>query len=99
MGTGQVSPNIEAIREDTPPKLRKLVLDCIQYQRDNRPLFQHVLAEIDGLQKMLPKTHRSLSEPILYRPGITSELLGSTAGSGGPAEVATAPTKQPSVLA
>merc|ERR1719334_2769516 len=54
VGTGQVSPNMEAIRSDTPTALRKLVVDCIQYGRDNRPVFQHVLSVVEDLMRNLP---------------------------------------------
>ena len=99
VGTGQVSPNMEAIRSDTPPQLRKLVKDCIQYERDKRPVFRHVLSVVEDLMRTLPKTHRSLSEPILNRLGITSDLLGTPATAGDAAAAAVAATPQPSVLA
>jgi len=83
VGTGQVTPNMEAIRADTPSQLRKLVMDCIQYERDKRPLFQYVLGVVEEMMRTLPKIHRSMSEPILNRPGVTSELLGGTSGAEG----------------
>ena len=100
VGSNQVSPNMEAIRSDTPPQLRKLVKDCIQYERDKRPVFRHVLSVVEDLMRTLPKTHRSLSEPILNRLGITSDLLGTPATAGdAAAAAAVAATPQPSVLA
>jgi len=78
-----VTPNMEAIRADTPSQLRKLVMDCIQYERDKRPLFQYVLGVVEEMMRTLPKIHRSMSEPILNRPGVTSELLGGTSGAEG----------------
>ena len=42
VGTGQVNPSMDKIRHDTPPALRRLLLDCIQYNRENRPLFPQV---------------------------------------------------------
>ena len=74
VGTGQVTPNMEAIRADTPSQLRKLVMDCIQYERDKRPLFQYVLGVVEEMMRTLPKIHRSMSEPILNRPGVTSGI-------------------------
>jgi hypothetical protein len=35
-------PNMEGIRPDTPAALRRLVLSCISYDREQRPLFPQV---------------------------------------------------------
>ncbi len=76
VGTGQIMPNMEGIRPDTPAALRRLVLNCINYNREQRPLFPQVLSVVEGLMRSLPKIHRSLSEPILHRSTLQSEELG-----------------------
>ena len=92
VGTGQVVPNMESVRSDTPPALRRLLVNCIQYNRDSRPLFPQVLASVESLMRSLPKIHHSLSEPILHRSNIFSKEL---AGNG--ADVS--PPKTPGVSA
>lgn len=81
VGTGQVMPNMEKTRSDTPKPLQRLMLDCIQHSREKRPLFPQVLNVVEHLMRTMPKIHRSLSEPILNRPVFHSEDLA--AGSGG----------------
>ena len=77
-------PNMEGIRADTPAALRRLVLSCISYDREQRPLFPQVLSVVEGLMRSLPKIHRSLSEPILHRTTLQSEDLGTSSVLGGP---------------
>ena len=67
VGTGQLMPNMEAIRSDTPRPLRRLMIQCIEFEREQRPLFPQILVEIGNLMRTLPTIHRSVSEPILHR--------------------------------
>ena len=83
VGTGQLMPNLEGIRTDTPPPLRRLMLECIRHDREQRPLFPQVLAIVENLMRTLPKIHRSLSEPILHRTTFShSDDLSSATGGG-----------------
>ncbi|CAB4062530.1 BRAF [Lepeophtheirus salmonis] len=77
VGTGQVVPNMSGIRSDTPQALRRLMMNCIQHNRNLRPLFPQVLAVVEGLMRSLPKINRSLSEPILNRSGLQSDELSN----------------------
>ncbi len=73
---------MEKIRSDTPPALRRLLLNCIQYNREGRPLFSHVLAAVENLMRSLPKVSHSQSEPDLYRSNLfTKELAGGECSS------------------
>ncbi len=84
VGKGHVVPNREKIRSDTPPALRRLLENCIQHNRELRPLFPQVLAAVESLMRSLPKIHHSLSEPILHRSNLFSKELGEgTSGGGG----------------
>ena len=73
---------MESTRKDTPPTLRRLMLECIRHEREQRPLFPQVLAIVENLMRTLPKIHRSLSEPILHRTTFSrsDELSGGTGG-------------------
>ena len=83
VGTGQLMPNMERIRKDTPPPLERLMKECIRHDREQRPLFPQVLAIVENLMRTLPKIHRSLSEPILHRTTFShSNELSSAAGGG-----------------
>lgn len=76
-------PNLERIRKDTPQPLRRLLLECIRQDVEQRPLFPQVLAIVENLMRTLPKIHRSLSEPILHRTTFShSEDLTSVTGGG-----------------
>lgn len=63
VGRGYLRPDLEVLRQDTPKALRRLVHDCIKFDRDERPLFRQILASLEGLLRNLPKIHRSASEP------------------------------------
>jgi len=83
VGRGFLKPEVNNLRSDTPKALRRLLTDCIQYNREGRPLFRQVLVSIESLMRSLPKIHRSLSEPILNRTNLHSEELFS-AGCSSP---------------
>ena len=72
---------MEKVRPNCPPALRRLLLNCIQHNREQRPLFPQVLAAVEALMRSLPKIHRSLSEPILHRSNVFSKELGGEPGS------------------
>lgn len=83
VGTAQVMPNLEKIRSDTPPDLRRLLLSCIRYDREDRPLFSHIIAEVEDLMRKLPKISHSQSEPELYRSNLFAKELTGGGGNGG----------------
>lgn len=85
---------MDKIRSDTPQALRRLLNNCIQYQRDLRPLFPQVLAAVESLMRSLPKIHHSLSEPILHRSNLLAKELGDECSSPKTPGVAVAATAQ-----
>jgi len=42
VGKGYLKPDISLARNDTPKALQRLLLDCIKFVVDERPLFHHV---------------------------------------------------------
>ncbi|XP_046854313.1 serine/threonine-protein kinase A-Raf-like [Xenia sp. Carnegie-2017] len=74
VGRGFLRVDLNKIRSDCPKSLKRLLMDCINFHRDERPLFQQILAEMDSLIQSLPKIHRSTSEPVsLNRTRFSSE--------------------------
>lgn len=73
VGRGQLRPDLNCLRSDTPKALRRLVEDCIKLNRDERPLFRQILASLESLLRSLPKIHRSASEPTLNRTRLQSD--------------------------
>lgn len=73
VGRGYLRPNLVNIRSDTPKALKRLLEDCIKFNRDERPLFPQILASLESLVRSLPKIHRSASEPILNRTHLQSD--------------------------
>ena len=69
-----VIPNMEAIKQDTPKALRRLLESCISYNRDERPVFTHILAQVESIMRSIPKISRSNSEPILHRTTFSTEV-------------------------
>ena len=42
VGRGFLRVDLTKIRSDIPKSLKRLLMDCINYHRDERPLFQQV---------------------------------------------------------
>lgn len=73
VGRGYLRPDLEKFRSDAPKALKRLVEDCIKFNRDERPLFRQILVSLEGLVRNLPKIHRSASEPNLHRTSPSSD--------------------------
>ncbi|XP_068718182.1 serine/threonine-protein kinase A-Raf-like isoform X1 [Montipora capricornis] len=70
VGRGYLKPDLSKLRSDIPKSFKKLLIDCIKFNRDERPLFTKVLASLESLIRSMPKIHRSASEPCsLNRAG------------------------------
>ncbi|XP_022104905.1 serine/threonine-protein kinase A-Raf-like isoform X2 [Acanthaster planci] len=67
VGRGYLSPDTNKARNDTPKALKRLIIDCCKMNREERPLFPQILASLEGLARLLPKVHRSHSEPSMNR--------------------------------
>jgi len=44
VGKGYLKPDLCLARSDTPKALQRLLLDCIKFDVEERPLFRHVRA-------------------------------------------------------
>lgn len=73
VGRGFLRPDLNNLRSDTPKALRRLVEDCLKYNREERPLFRQILASLESSHQSLPKIHRSASEPTLNRTQLQSD--------------------------
>lgn len=73
VGRGYLRPDTTHLRSDMPKPIRRLYEDCIKYNRDDRPLFPQILANIESLVRSLPKIHRSASEPTLTRTQLNTD--------------------------
>eukprot|EP00088_Acartia_fossae_P049627 TRINITY_DN5481_c1_g1_i2.p1 TRINITY_DN5481_c1_g1~~TRINITY_DN5481_c1_g1_i2.p1 ORF type:complete len:619 (-),score=58.70 TRINITY_DN5481_c1_g1_i2:498-2117(-) len=84
VGRGYLKPSLDKLRTDTPKALRRLLLECLSYERDDRPNFRQVLVSLENLMSSLPKIHRSLSEPILNRTNLHNDELFVGEGCSSP---------------
>ncbi|GLG94720.1 Raf homolog serine/threonine-protein kinase Raf [Gryllus bimaculatus] len=73
VGRGYLRPDLNNLRSDTPKALRRLSEDCIKLNREERPLFRQILASLESAVRLLPKIHRSASEPTLNRTQLQSD--------------------------
>ncbi|BFZ08162.1 hypothetical protein BsWGS_11201 [Bradybaena similaris] len=67
VGKGYLRPDINHCRSDTPKQLKRYMQDCVQFDRDERPLFPQLLASLEALYISIPKIKRSKSEPTIHR--------------------------------
>nr|XP_018671189.1 serine/threonine protein kinase isoform X2 [Ciona intestinalis] len=73
VGRGYLSPDLDLIRSDTPRSCRKLIVDCIKKNREDRPLFPQIWGDLDKIYKALPRICRSQSDPCsINRAGSSS---------------------------
>ncbi|XP_044844787.1 serine/threonine-protein kinase A-Raf isoform X1 [Mauremys mutica] len=67
VGRGYLSPDMSRVPSTCPKSLKRLMMNCLKFNRDERPLFPKILATVEQLQRLLPKLERSMSEPSLHR--------------------------------
>ncbi|KOC66021.1 RAF proto-oncogene serine/threonine-protein kinase [Habropoda laboriosa] len=81
VGRGNLRPDLNKLRSDTPKALKRLTEDCIKFSREERPIFRQILASLEGLLRGLPKITRSASEPNLNRTQLQSDDFVYTCAS------------------
>ena len=59
VGRGYLKPDMSQLRHDTPEKLHAMMLQCIKYERDERPEFSTISQKLEHLSNELPKLKRS----------------------------------------
>ncbi|KAM4696940.1 serine/threonine-protein kinase A-Raf [Rhinophrynus dorsalis] len=74
VGRGYLSPDLCKVSNNCPKAMKRLLVNCLKFKREERPLFPQILSSIELLQRALPKIERSASEPSLHR-AVNSEDL------------------------
>nr|KAG5695020.1 hypothetical protein BaRGS_015844 [Batillaria attramentaria] len=67
VGKGYLRPDLAKCRSETPKQFKRIVQDCLQFVREDRPLFPQLLASLESLYLSIPKIKRSKSEPAIHR--------------------------------
>uniref|UniRef100_A0A8C5PD16 non-specific serine/threonine protein kinase n=1 Tax=Leptobrachium leishanense TaxID=445787 RepID=A0A8C5PD16_9ANUR len=67
VGRGYLSPDLSKVSNICPKAMKRLLINCLKFKREERPLFPQILSSIELLQRALPKIERSASEPSLHR--------------------------------
>ncbi|KAK6994772.1 serine/threonine-protein kinase A-Raf-like isoform X1 [Biomphalaria glabrata] len=67
VGKGYLKPDFTRCRSDTPKQLNRFMLNCLEFDRNDRPLFPQLLASLEALYTSIPKIKRSKSEPTIHR--------------------------------
>lgn len=78
VGRGCLVPDLSKLYKQCPKAMKRLVADCVQKVKDERPLFPQILSSIELLQHSLPKINRSASEPSLHRATHTEDINSCT---------------------
>ncbi|XP_030227156.1 serine/threonine-protein kinase A-Raf isoform X3 [Gadus morhua] len=82
VGRGYLSPDISKLGATSPKSMKRLIIDCLKFKRDERPLFPQILVAMEQVQDLLPKIERSASEPSLHRAvhaeDLNPELFNTT---------------------
>ncbi|KAK6467209.1 serine/threonine-protein kinase A-Raf [Huso huso] len=76
VGRGYLSPDLTKVYSNCPKAMKRLIIDCLKFKKDERPLFPQILVAMEQVQESLPKIERSASEPSLHR-AVHSEDLNS----------------------
>uniref|UniRef100_A0A8C7U5X6 non-specific serine/threonine protein kinase n=1 Tax=Oncorhynchus mykiss TaxID=8022 RepID=A0A8C7U5X6_ONCMY len=74
VGRGYLSPDLSLLSSSSPKSMKRLIIDCLKFKRDERPLFPQIMLGIEQVQDLLPKIERSASEPSLHRAVHAEEL-------------------------
>uniref|UniRef100_A0AAY4DR46 non-specific serine/threonine protein kinase n=1 Tax=Denticeps clupeoides TaxID=299321 RepID=A0AAY4DR46_9TELE len=74
VGRGYMSPDLSKLYANCPKSMKRLIIDCLKFKREERPLFPQILVGIEQVQDLLPKIERSASEPSLHRAVHTEDL-------------------------
>ncbi|KPJ20286.1 Raf-like serine/threonine-protein kinase phl [Papilio machaon] len=67
VGRGLLRPDLRRLRQDSPQALKRLLEDCIKFDREQRPQFRQILAALEAMLRAMPKITRSASEPSVSR--------------------------------
>ncbi|XP_023669196.2 serine/threonine-protein kinase A-Raf [Paramormyrops kingsleyae] len=67
VGRGYLSPDLSKLYSNSPKAMKRLIIDCLKFKLDERPLFPQILVGIEQVQDLMPKIERSASEPSLHR--------------------------------
>lgn len=78
VGRGFLKPDLSKLRSDTPKVIKRLLIDCIKFNRMERPLFKVILATIENFLSNHPKINRSHSEPNMNRTNLQDDFTYST---------------------
>lgn len=65
VGRGYLRPDMSKVRENCPQQLKKMTEECIEIKADKRPQFCDLAITFENMLSILPKIHRSASEPNL----------------------------------
>ncbi|XP_039631590.1 serine/threonine-protein kinase A-Raf [Polypterus senegalus] len=74
VGRGYLSPDLSKVYSNCPKAMKRLIIDCLKFKREERPLFPQILAGMEHVQDSLPKIERSASEPSLHRAVHSEDL-------------------------
>lgn len=77
VGRGYLRPDLSLLRQDTPNALRRLLEQCIKFNRDERPLFSQICSSLENLLRNQPKISRSASEPNMNRTTLSEDFTYS----------------------
>lgn len=75
VGRGYLRPDLKKVRTDTPAELRKLMENCIKFDREDRPKFKDIAISIQSIIHTMPKLSRTTSEPTLSRSNWSEDYL------------------------
>ncbi|XP_062873529.1 serine/threonine-protein kinase A-Raf [Trichomycterus rosablanca] len=67
VGRGFLTPDLSKLYSNCPKSMKRLIIDCLKFKPEERPLFPQILVSIEHVQDLLPKIERSASEPSLHR--------------------------------
>ncbi|RXM33770.1 Serine/threonine-protein kinase A-Raf [Acipenser ruthenus] len=74
VGRGYLSPDLTKVYSNCPKAMKRLIIDCLKFNKDERPLFPQILVAMEQVQESLPKIERSASEPSLHRAVHSEDL-------------------------
>ncbi|XP_050305531.1 raf homolog serine/threonine-protein kinase Raf [Anthonomus grandis grandis] len=74
VGRGYLKPEVTSLRQDTPNALRRLLEQCIKFNREERPLFSQICSSLENMLRNHPKISKSASEPNMNRTTLSEDF-------------------------
>ena len=74
VGKGYLKPDLSQARGDTPKQFKRLIQECIEFDRSKRPLFPQVTQPVPAPRTLFPQVTQPVPAPRPLFPQVTQPV-------------------------